>query len=103
MFQFKLFTFKKKIEIVKYCILKDFNYIDTSKRYGIKPQIIREWISIYERKGAEGLIFKVNSKSEEDIIKELRTLRTEHWKELCENHKLKEELEELKSIIEGNI
>ncbi|GAA0236466.1 hypothetical protein [Metaclostridioides mangenotii] len=98
MFKFGITTLEERIEIVKFCILNDFDYLKTIEKYKISYTNLCEWMMRYERRGADGLVYRFGERSEKSIRLEIRRLRIEQWHIICENHRLKEEIYHLKEI-----
>jgi len=98
MIKFGKTTLEERIEIVKFCILNNFDYLKTIEKYKISYTNLCEWMMRYERRGADGLVYRFGERSEKSIRLEIRRLRIEQWHIICENHRLKEEIYQLKEI-----
>ena len=85
-------TQEEKLEIVKYCLEHDLNYIQTCKIYDVTYPNVYNWIKKYKKYGEEGLSDKRGRhKSDEVILLKRRLKAKEHELEmaLLENKLLK--------------
>lgn len=71
-------TFDERVEIVKYCIAHDHNYVKTSEKYQISYQQARSYTIKYETNGIDALKDKRGKRKSEDDMSELEKLRAEN-------------------------
>lgn len=71
-------TFDERVEIVKYCIAHDHNYIETSEIYRISYQQARNYTIKYETNGVDALRDNRGKRKSEDDMSELEKLRAEN-------------------------
>ena len=70
-------TFDERIEIVQYCIAHDHNYAETSEKYQVSYQQVRNYTVKYESKGVEALRDNRGKRKSPDTMNELEKLRAE--------------------------
>ena len=64
-------TYEERVEIVKYCIVNEMNYAQTSEKYQISSQQIYQWIRKCQLNGIEGLVDKRGKRKAESEMSEL--------------------------------
>lgn len=91
-------TIEEKIEIVKYCIENDKNYIETSKKYQVSYQQVRSWVIKFEKSGIDGLLDRRGKRKLEDRLTEIEKLKLEMKLLEAKNTRLEMENELLKKL-----
>lgn len=71
-------TFDERVEIVQYCIAHDHNYAETSEKYQVSYQQVRNYTVKYEAYGVETLRDNRGKKKSQDKMSELEMLRAEN-------------------------
>lgn len=84
-------TYEERVEIVKYCMENEMNYVQTSEKYQVSYQQIYQWVRKYQTNSAEGLVDKRGKRKKENEMSELEKLRMEN--KLLQAEKRKAELE----------
>lgn len=80
-------TIIEKIEIVKFCLNNNKNYVLTAKKYEIPYSLVYQWVNRYEKNGEDGLNY-----SKKGPKKKIITPSTDLERLAYENEKLKAEL-----------
>jgi transposase-like protein len=71
-------TFDERVEIVQYCIAHDHNYAETSEKYQVSYQQVRNYTVKYEAYGVEALGDNRGKRKSQDKMSELEILRAEN-------------------------
>lgn len=71
-------TFDERVEIVQYCIAHDHNYAETSEKYQVSYQQVRNYTVKYEAYGVESLGDNRGKRKSQDKMSELEMLRAEN-------------------------
>lgn len=71
-------SFDERVEIVQYCIAHNHNYIETSEKYQVSYQQVRNYTVKYESGGVEALKDNRGKRKSEDEMTELERLRAEN-------------------------
>jgi len=71
-------SFDERVEIVQYCIAHNHNYIETSEKYKVSYQQVRNYTVKYESDGVEALKDNRGKRKPEDQMTELERLRAEN-------------------------
>lgn len=71
-------TFDERVEIVHYCISHDYNYAETSEKYQVSYQQVRNYTVKYEAYGVEALRDNRGKQKSQDKMSELEKLRAEN-------------------------
>lgn len=71
-------SFDERVEIVQYCIAHNYNYTETSEKYKISYQQVRNYTVKYESGGVEALKDNRGKRKSEDQMTELDRLRAEN-------------------------
>lgn len=71
-------TFDERVEIVQYCIGHNHNYTETSEKYQVSYQQVRNYTVKYESGGVEALKDNRGKRKSEDQMTELERLRAEN-------------------------
>lgn len=71
-------TFDERVEIVQYCIAHDHNYAETSEKYQVSYQQVRNYTVKYEAHGVETLRDNRGKRKSQDKMSELEMLRAEN-------------------------
>lgn len=71
-------TFDERVEIVQYCIAHDRNYAETSEKYQVSYQQVRNYTVKYEAHGVEALRDSRGKRKSPDKMSELEKLRAEN-------------------------
>ena len=69
--------FEERVEIVRYCITHDRNYVETAKQYQVSYQQARSYTIKYEAGGVEALRDNRGKRKNHDEMSELEKLRAE--------------------------
>ena len=69
--------FEERVEIVRYCIAHDRNYVETAKQYQVSYQQARSYTIKYEAGGVEALRDNRGKRKNHDEMSELEKLRAE--------------------------
>ena len=95
-------SLQEKVEIVRFCILNNFDYTRTIKKYKISYQTLYKLISKYEKGGEDALAKSLSKKNEDTLLKEINNLKEIKKEITLENTSLKNELELLKTYIKSD-
>ena len=71
-------TFDERVDIVQYCIAHSHNYAETSEKYQVSYQQVRNYTVKYESGGVEALKDNRGIRKSEDQMTELERLRAEN-------------------------
>jgi transposase-like protein len=71
-------NFDERVEIVQYCIAHDHNYAETSEKYQVSYQQVRNYTVKYEAYGVEALGDNRGKRKSQDKMSELEMLRAEN-------------------------
>lgn len=71
-------SYEERIDIVKYCIEHQNNYIETAKKYQVSYQQVYNWTTKYEKDGIEALQDKRGKKKALDEMSEIEKLKVEN-------------------------
>ncbi|WP_432402352.1 helix-turn-helix domain-containing protein [Wukongibacter sp. M2B1] len=93
-------TIEERIEIVKYCIERNNNYIETSKKYQVSYQQVRSWMIKFEESGIDGLLDRRGKRKSEEQMTEVDKLKAEMRLLEAKNKRLEMENELLKKLEE---
>lgn len=93
-------TFDERIEIVQYCIAHNHNYAETSEKFEVSYQQVRNYTLKYEDKGVEGLRDRRGKRKSETEMSELERLRAENRILRAEKERAKMEADFLKKLAE---
>jgi transposase-like protein len=93
-------TFEERVEIVKHCIENDRNYSNTSEKYKVSYQQVRNWIVKYENNGLDALIDRRGKNKSQDKLTELDRLKLENKLLQAKNKRLEIQNELLKKLEE---
>lgn len=91
-------TIEERIEIVKYCIENDKNYSETSRKYQVSYQQVRNWMIKFEELGIDGLIDRRGIRKPESQLSEVEKLKAENKLLEAKNKRLEMENELLKKL-----
>lgn len=91
-------TLEERIEIVKYCIENDKNYSETSRKYQVSYQQVRNWMMKYKESGIDGLIDRRGKRKPENQLSEVEKLKAENKLLEAKNKRLEMENELLKKL-----
>ena len=95
-------SLQEKVEIVRFCIINNFDYTRTIKKYKISYQTLYKLISKYEKGGEDALAKSLSKKNEDTLLKEINNLKEIKKEITLENTSLKNELELLKTYIKSD-
>lgn len=70
-------TFEERVEIVQYCIKHNHNYAETSEKFSVSYQQVRNYTIKYEKKGVDGLQDRRGKRKPTEEMDELEKLRAE--------------------------
>lgn len=93
-------TFDERVEIVKYCIAHNHNYAETSEKYQVSYQQVRNYTVKYEANGVEALEDKRGKRKSENEMTELEKLRAENKILRAEKERAEMEASFLKKLAE---
>lgn len=93
-------TLDERIEIVKYCIEHDNDYVSTSSKFDVSYQQARNWTKKYESKGLEGLKDRRGKKKPVEEMSEVEKLKAEMKLLEAKNKRLEMENNVLKKLKE---
>lgn len=93
-------TFEERIEIVKYCIEHDRNYVQTAKEYNISYRQARNYTKKYDENGTEGLRDRRGKRKAKEDMTEIERLRAENRLLRAEKKQAEMELSFLKKLEE---
>lgn len=91
-------TLEERIEIVKYCIENDKNYNETSRKYKVSYQQVRNWMIKFEELGIDGLLDRRGKRKLESQLSEVEKLKAENKLLEAKNKRLEMENELLKKL-----
>jgi transposase len=95
-------SLQEKVEIVRFCIINNFDYTRTIKKYKISYQTLYKLISKYEKGGEDALAKSLSKKNVDTLLKEINNLKEIKKEITLENTRLKNELELLKTYIKSD-
>ncbi|GAA0236458.1 helix-turn-helix domain-containing protein [Metaclostridioides mangenotii] len=95
-------SLQEKVEIVRFCIINNFDYARTIKKYKISYQTLYKLISKYEKGGEDALAKSLSKRNEDTLLKEINNLKEIKKEITLENTSLKKELELLKTYIKSD-
>ena len=95
-------SLQEKVDIVRFCIINNFDYTRTIKKYKISYQTLYKLISKYEKGGEDALAKSLSKKNEDTLLKEINNLKEIKKEITLENTCLKNELELLKTYIKSD-
>lgn len=93
-------TFDERIEIVQYCIAHNHNYTETSEKFEVSYQQVRNYTIKYEDKGVEALRDRRGKRKPENEMSELEKLRAENRILRAEKEHAEMEVSFLKKLAE---
>lgn len=93
-------TFDERIEIVQYCIAHNHNYAETSEKFEVSYQQVRNYTMKYEDKGVEALRDRRGKRKPENEMSELEKLRAENRILRAEKEHAEMEVSFLKKLAE---
>lgn len=88
-------TYTERIEIVQHCIENNYNYTNTSRRYGVSYQQVYRWVKGYEKSGVEALI-DLRGRTRGIAMDEIEKVKAENQLLKSEIERLSRELELMK-------
>lgn len=92
-------SLQEKVEIVRFCMLNNFDYTKTIKKYKLSYQTLYKLISKYEKGGEDALAKSISKRNEDTLLKEINNLKEIKKEIILENTSLKKELELLKTYV----
>lgn len=95
-------TLKERIEIVHFCIMNDFDYRETAKKYKVSYFRLISWVDSYEKEGESGLVRLFSNRDADSFICEIVKLKSSRKKLIKENFKLRGEIKFLRDFISSN-
>lgn len=93
-------NYKERIEIIKYCIENENNYVETAEKYKVSYQQVYSWIKKYKAKGIEALQDGRGKRKKEIEMSELEKLKAKNKLLEAENRRQLMEIEFLKKLDE---
>ena len=93
-------TLDERVEIVKYWIEHDNDYVHTSNTFDVSYQQVRNWTKKYESKGLEGLRDRRGKKKPVEEMTEVEKLKAEMKLLEAKNKRLEMENNVLKKLKE---
>ena len=70
--------FEERVEIVKYCIEQQNNYVETARKYKVSYQQVYSWTTKFETQGVEALQDKRGKRKPLEKMSELEKLKAEN-------------------------
>ncbi|BES65713.1 hypothetical protein SANA_26920 [Gottschalkiaceae bacterium SANA] len=93
-------TLAERVQIVIHCIANDNNYKETSEKFEVSYQQVRNWVLKYEEKGLEGLEDRRGKRKPESELTEAERMKAEIELLKAKNKRLEIENELLKKLEE---
>lgn len=93
-------TYDERIEIVKYCIEHQNDYVETAQKYQVSYQQVYSWTSKYESHGIEALQDRRGKRKHENELSELEKLKAQNKLLEAENRRKQMEIDFLKKLDE---
>ena len=93
-------TYDERVEIVKYYIEHQNNYVETAQKYQVSYQQVYMWISKYEKDGVEALQDRRGKRKEENQMSELEKLKVQNKLLEAQNRRQQMEIDFLKKLDE---
>lgn len=93
-------TYDERVEIVKYCIEHQNNYVETAQKYQVSYQQVYTWTSKYEKDGVGALLDKRGKRKNEDEMSELEKLKAQNKLLEAQNRRQQMEIDFLKKLEE---
>jgi transposase len=93
-------TLEERLEIVKYCLEHNRNYIETAEKYQVSYQQVRNWVIKYDKSGVDALIDRRGKRKSEDEFTEIDRLKAQNRLLEAKNRWLEMENEVLKKLAE---
>lgn len=93
-------TYDERVEIVKYCIEHQHNYIETAQKYQVSYQQVYAWTSKYESGGVEALQDKRGKRKDKNEMSELEKLKAQNKLLEAEIRRKQMEIDFLKKLKE---
>lgn len=93
-------TFDERVAIVQYCISHNHNYAETSEKYRVSYQQVRNYTIKYESDGVDSLIDNRGKRKSENEMTELERLRAENRLLRAEKERAEMEVSFLKKLEE---
>ena len=96
----RITTYDERVEIVKYCIEHQNNYIEAAQKYQVSYQQVYTWTSKYQNDGVEALQDRRGKRKNEDEMSELEKLKAQNKLLEAENYRKQMEIDFLKKLDE---
>jgi len=93
-------TIEERIAIVQHCIENGRNYSETSKKYQVSYQQVRNWVVKFEESGIDGLSDRRGNRKPEGELTEVEKLKAQMKLLEAKNKRLEMENELLKKLEE---
>jgi len=93
-------TYDERVEIVKYCIEHQNNYVETAQKYRVSYQQIYNWTTKYEANGIDALQDHRGKRKPADEMSEIEKLRVENKLLEAKNKRQQMEIDFLKKLQE---
>ncbi|WP_144408435.1 helix-turn-helix domain-containing protein [Pelosinus fermentans] len=90
-------SYDERIEIVKYCIEHQNNYMETAQKFQVSYQQVYSWLNKYEQKGVESLQDKRGRRRPENEMSDLEKLHAKNTLLEAQNRRLQMENDFLKN------
>jgi transposase-like protein len=93
-------TFEERVEIVKFCIENNRDYVKTTEKFKVSYQQVYAWVKKYDQSGVEGLVDRRGKRKDENSMTETEKLKAKNKLLEAEKKNLQMELDLLKKIQE---
>jgi len=93
-------SYEERVEIVKYCIEQQNNYVETAQKYQVSYQQVYSWTIKYETNGVEALQDKRGKRKGLEELSEIEKLKAENKLLEAKNKRQQMEIDFLKKLEE---
>ncbi|KLI00667.1 transposase [Brevibacillus formosus] len=93
-------TFEERIEIVKFCLEHQHNYVHTAKEFQVSYQQVYSWTNKYIKFGVDALQDKRGKRKSENEMSEVEKLQAQNALLQAENKRKQMEIDFLKKLDE---
>lgn len=93
-------TYEERIEIVKYCIEHQNNYVETAQKFQVSYQQVYTWVTKYEKDGVDALQDRRGKRRSQDQMSEVEKLKAQNKLLEAEVRRKQMEIDFLKKLDE---